>query len=182
MTFSADARQRDGRGRPVLLSPWAPSLLCGILFGWSRRFRTHQPNLHDTLKEGVGEQARENRAQEFCCRKWRWPGVLIACGMMTPQLERPLERDHGFDSQPFCRLAWPFAPSRKSHKPRHVRASSGKPKEADRTPGVKGSSLSGSAASVGEETNLFYSNGQPKPASAKRHELGDQLCRTRRVI
>jgi predicted permease len=154
----------------VLLFTMGVSLLCGILFGLVPALRTSKPNLHDTLKEGGrGASGGKHRAQGvFVVSEMAMALVLlIAAGLMIRSLSALWNVNPGFDSHNVLSFGVAFAPSPKATSPDAVRA---KLREVQSrlasTPGVKAASLSwGALPLAGDDEDLFYLEGQPKPAS-----------------
>src|SRR5438445_2664698 len=155
----------------VLLFTMAVSLLCGILFGLVPALRISRPNLQETLKEGGrGSGGGKHRAQGvFVVAEMALALVLlIAAGLMIRSLSALWSVNPGFDSHNVLSFGVALAPSPKDTSPDAIRA---KLREAQSrlasTPGVKAASLSwGALPLAGDDEDLFYLEGQPKPASA----------------
>jgi len=155
----------------VLLFTMAVSLLCGILFGLVPALRISRPNLQETLKEGGrGSGGGKHRAQGvFVVAEMALALVLlIAAGLMIRSLSALWSVNPGFDSHNVLSFGVALAPSPKDTSPDAIRA---KLREVQSrlasTPGVKAASLSwGALPLAGDDEDLFYLEGQPKPASA----------------
>jgi putative ABC transport system permease protein len=154
----------------VLLFTMGASLLCGILFGLVPALRTSKPNLHDTLKEGGrGASGGKHRAQGvFVVSEMAMALVLlIAAGLMIRSLSALWNVNPGFDSHNVLSFGVALAPSQKATSPDAVRAQLREVQSRlASTPGVKAVSLSWGALPLGgDDEDLFYLEGQPKPAS-----------------
>jgi predicted permease len=154
----------------VLLFTMGASLLCGILFGLVPALRTSKPNLHDTLKEGGrGASGGKHRAQGvFVVSEMAMALVLlIAAGLMIRSLSALWNVNPGFDSHNVLSFGVALAPSTKATSPDAVRAQLREVQNRlASTPGVKAASLSWGALPLGgDDEDLFYLEGQPKPAS-----------------
>jgi len=154
----------------VLLFTMGASLLCGILFGLVPAIRTSKPNLHDTLKEGGrGASGGKHRAQGiFVVSEMAMALVLlIAAGLMIRSLSALWNVNPGFDSRNVLSFGVALAPSTKATSPDAVRAQLREVQSRlASTPGVKAASLSwGALPLAGDDEDLFYLEGQPKPAS-----------------
>jgi len=154
----------------VLLFTMGASLLCGILFGLVPALRTSKPNLHDTLKEGGrGASGGKHRAQGvFVVSEMAMALVLlIAAGLMIRSLSALWNVNPGFDSHNVLSFGVALAPSTKATSPDAVRAQLRElQSRLASTPGVKAASLSWGALPLGgDDEDLFYLEGQPKPAS-----------------
>src|SRR5467141_13260 len=155
----------------VLLFTMGASLLCGILFGLVPALRTSKPNLHDTLKGGGrGSGGGKQRAQgAFVVAEMAMALVLlVAAGLMIRSLNALWNVNPGFDSHNVLSFGVALAPSTKATSPDAVRAQLREVQSRlASTPGVKAASLSWGALPLGgDDEDLFYLEGQPKPASA----------------
>jgi putative ABC transport system permease protein len=154
----------------VLLFTMGASLLCGILFGLVPALRTSKPNLHDMLKEGGrGASGGKHRAQGvFVVSEMAMALVLlIAAGLMIRSLSALWNVNPGFDSHNVLSFGVALAPSTKVTSPDGVRAQLREVhSRLASTPGVKAASLSwGALPLAGDDEDLFYLEGQPKPAN-----------------
>jgi len=154
----------------VLLFTMGASLLCGILFGLVPAFRTSKPNLHDTLKEGGrGAGGGKHRAQGVLVVSEMAMALvlLIAAGLMIRSLSALWNVNPGFDSRNVLSFGVALAPSTKATTPDAVRAQLREVQNRlASTPGVEAASLSwGALPLAGDDEDLFYLEGQPKPAS-----------------
>jgi predicted permease len=154
----------------VLLFTMAVALLCGILFGLTPALRISRPNLQETLKEGGrGSGGTKHRAQGlFVVAEMAMALVLlIAAGLMIRSLSALWSVNPGFDPRNVLSFGVALAPMPRDASPDSVRA---KLRELQSrlasTPGVKSASLSWGATPLGyDDEDLFYLEGQPKPAS-----------------
>jgi len=154
----------------VLLFTMGASLLCGILFGLVPALRTSKPNLHDTLKEaGRGASGGKHRAQGILVVSEMAMALvlLIAAGLMIRSLSALWNVNPGFDSDNVLTFSVALAPSAKATSPDAVRAQLREVQSRlASAPGVKAASLSWGALPLGgDDEDLFYLEGQPKPAS-----------------
>jgi putative ABC transport system permease protein len=155
----------------VLLFTLSVSLLCGILFGLAPALKISRPNLHDTLKEGGrGTSGTRNRAQgAFVVAEMAMALVLlIAAGLMIRSLKNVWSVNPGFDAHNVLSFGISLPPSMNNANADAIRAAlrEAQTKIAS-TQGVTAASLSWAATPLGnDDEDLFWLEGQPKPASA----------------
>jgi predicted permease len=154
----------------VLLFTMAVALFCGILFGLTPALRISRPNLQETLKEGGrGSGGAKYRAQGiFVVVEMAMALVLlIAAGLMIRSLNALWGVNPGFDSHNVLSFGVALAPSPQDASPDSVRATLRQLQSTlASTAGVKAASLSWGAMPLsGDDEDLFYLEGQPKPAS-----------------
>ena len=154
----------------VLLFTMGIVLLCGILFGLAPALRISKPNLQDTLKEGGrGSGGGKHRAQGvFVVVEMAMALVLlIAAGLMIRSLSVLWGVNPGFDAHNVLSFGVALAPSSRDTSPDAVRAQLRElQSKLESAPGVKAASLSWGALPLsGDDEDLFYLEGQPKPAS-----------------
>lgn len=153
----------------VLLFTLLISLACGIFFGLAPAFKSARPNLHDTLKEGGrGGSGLRHRAQGvFVVVETGMALVLlIAAGLMIRSLNALWNVNPGFDSHNVLTFGVAFPPLAQGG-PDAVRMELRQLNDAiAAVPGVTASSLSwGALPMAGDDEDLFWIEGQPKPAS-----------------
>jgi predicted permease len=154
----------------VLLFSMAVALLCGILFGLAPALKISTPDLQETLKEGGrGSGGARHRTQGiFVVAEMAMALVLlIAAGLMIRSLSALWSVNPGFDSHNVLSFGVALAPMPKDTSPDSVRATLRElQSRLASTPGVKSASLSWGAMPLGyDDEDLFYLEGQPKPAS-----------------
>ena len=154
----------------VLFFTTLVALLCGIVFGLVPALKVSKPNLHDTLKEGGrGAGGGKHRAQgAFVVAEMAMALVLlIAAGLMIRSLSALWSVNPGFDSHNLLSFGVSLAPSMKNASPDAIRATLREVQaRLNAAPGVKATSLSWGAVPLAEDDeDLFWLEGQPKPAS-----------------
>ena len=154
----------------VLFFTTGVALLCGIVFGLVPALKVSKPNLHDTLKEGGrGAGGGKHRAQgAFVVAEMAMALVLlIAAGLMIRSLSALWSVNPGFDSHNLLSFGVSLAPSMKNASPDAIRATLREVQaRLNAAPGVKATSLSWGAVPLAEDDeDLFWLEGQPKPAS-----------------
>jgi putative ABC transport system permease protein len=155
----------------VLVFTTGIALVCGILFGLAPALRTSRPNLQGTLKEGGrGSGGGKHRAQGvFVVAEMAMALVLlIAAGLMIRSLSALWGVDPGFDAHNVLTFGVSLPPSMSDASPDAVRATlRAVQAKLESTPGVKAASLSWAAVPLSDDDeDLFWLEGQPKPASA----------------
>ena len=164
-------RQREiGIDARVLMFTAAISLLAGIFFGLAPALRTSRPDLHETLKEGGrGASGTRHRAQgAFVVIEMALALLLlIGAGLMVRTLGRLWSVNPGFDPHNVLTFGLSLPPSMTMASPDAIRAAC---REFDRRvssmPGVQAVSFSWGAVPMnGEDDELFWIEGQPKPAN-----------------
>ncbi|MGB6462447.1 MAG: ABC transporter permease [Candidatus Acidiferrum sp.] len=153
----------------VLIFTLLISLACGIFFGLAPAFKSARSNLHDTLKEGGrGGSGSRHRAQGvFVVVEMGMALVLlIAAGLMIRSLGALWNVSPGFDSHDVLTFGVAFPPLPNAG-PDAVRATLRRLNdELGAVPGVTASSLSWGAMPMdSDDEDLFWIEGQPKPAS-----------------
>jgi predicted permease len=154
----------------VLLFTTGIALLCGILFGLAPALRISKPNLQDTLKEGGrGSSGGKQRAQGvFVVVEMALALVLlIAAGLMIRSLNALWNVNPGFDSHNVMTFGAALPASMKDASPDAIRAALREiQNKVSATPGVQAMSLSwASVPLAGDDEELFWLEGQPKPAT-----------------
>ncbi|HEV2387160.1 MAG TPA: ABC transporter permease [Candidatus Acidoferrales bacterium] len=163
----AEAIGIDGR---VLLATAAVSLLGGILFGLAPALKSSNPDLHEALKEsGRGSSGARHRTQSiFVVAEMAMAIVLlVAAGLMIRSLAALWSVNPGFRPDNVLTFDLSLPPSMAAASPAAIRAWL---RQVDRTllstPGVQAVSLSwGAFPMAGDDEELFWLEGQPKPAS-----------------
>ena len=154
----------------VLLFATAISLITGIVFGLVPAFRASHSGVHSALQESSRSQTgtRQRTQSAFVVMEIATAVVLLAgAGLMIRSLVRLWEVDPGFDPQHVVNFGVSLPPSTWKAKPAVIRSAF---RELDR----KIASISGVEAAsqtweslpmAGDDENLFWLEGQPKPAS-----------------
>ena len=153
----------------VLIFTMGASLLAGILFGLAPALKTSQPRLHETLKEsGRGASGTRHRAQSvFVALEMAMALVLlIGAGLMIRSLTALWSVDPGFHPDHVVTFGLALPPSMMNAQPEAIRNYL---RDLDNrlsaTPGVQAVSQSWGAVPLsGEDDQLFWIDGQPKPA------------------
>jgi predicted permease len=146
------------------------SLACGIFFGLGPALKSARTNLHDTLKEGGrGGSGSRNRAQGvFVAVEMAMALVLlIAAGLMIRSLSALSKVNPGFDPHNVMTFGVALPPSMNNARAAGIRAAL---RQVNRglaaVPGVQAVSLSwGAMPIVSDDEDLFWIEGQPKPAT-----------------
>lgn len=154
----------------VLIFTFGISLLAGILFGLVPALKTSQLDLNKTLKQGGrGLSGTQHRAQTaFVVVEMALALVLLTgAGLMLRSLSHLWSTDPGFDAHNAMSFGLSLPPSMMTAKPEAIRAAI---REFDRKiaslPGVAGVSQTWGATPLGwDDEQLFWLEGQPKPAS-----------------
>ena len=154
----------------VLLFTAGIALLCGVLFGLVPALRISKPNLQDMLKEGArGTGGGKQRAQgAFVVAEMAMALVLlIAAGLMMRSLSALWSVNPGFDSHNVLTFGVSLPSSTRDASPEAIRAAlRGIQDKLRSTPGIKAMSLSWGAVPLAmDDEELFWPEGQPKPAS-----------------
>jgi predicted permease len=161
----------------VLIFTMAVSLLAGILFGLLPALKVSQPNLHDTLKEGGrGASGTRHRTQGiFVVLETALALVLlVGAGLLVRSLVRLWSVDPGFNPQNVLTFGVSLPPSLMKASPDAIRAAF---RDFDARiasiPGVRAvSQVWGSLPMSTDDENLFWFEGQPKPASNSEMSWG----------
>ena len=154
----------------VLLFTLVITLACGIFFGLGPALKSARPNLHDTLKEGGrGGSGSRHRAQGvFVVVEMAMALVLlIAAGLMIRSLSALWNVNPGFDSHNLLTFGVSLPSSMNMAGAPAIRAAlRNVDQELASVPGVESVSLSwGATPILGDDEDLFWIEGQPKPAS-----------------
>jgi predicted permease len=154
----------------VLLFTLVITLACGIFFGLGPALHSARPHLHDTLKEGGrGGSGSRHRAQGvFVVVEMAMALVLlIAAGLMIRSLSALWKVNPGFDSHNLMTFGVALPPTMSKTGPAAIRAALRHVnQELVAVPGVQSVSLSwGATPIVGDDEDLFWIEGQPKPTS-----------------
>jgi predicted permease len=154
----------------VLLFAAAVVLVCAILFGVTPALRVSRPELQNTLKEGVrGTTAEKQRVRRlFVVAEVSMALVLlIAAGLMIRSLSALWHVNPGFDAHNLLTFGVSLPPSLRDAKPDAIRAALRNIQSAVASaPGVASVSLSwGSMPLNGDDEDVFWMEGEPKPAS-----------------
>jgi predicted permease len=161
----------------VLIFTMAMSLVAGILFGMVPALKVSQPNLHGKLKEGGrGASGARHRAQGvFVVVETALALVLlVGAGLMTRSLVRIWNVDPGFNPKNVLSFGVSLPPSLMKAGPDTIRAAF---REFDARmasiPGVRAVSQSWGSFPMGsDDENLFWFEGQSKPASNSEMSWG----------
>jgi predicted permease len=145
------------------------SVLAGVLFGLAPAWRAARPDLHDTLKEGGrGIGAGRHRAQAaFVVAETALAVILlVGAGLMVRTLARLWNTDPGFRAENVLTFGVNL-PSSRGRSADAIRATERQLHDAiAHAPGVAAASLSwGSFPMNGDDEDVFWLEGQPKPAS-----------------
>jgi len=156
----------------VLIFTGVISILAGILFGLAPALRSSRYNLQETLKEGGrGTSSARHRAQGvFVVIEMAMALVLlVGAGLMIRSLMRLWSVDPGFDPHHVLTFSVALPPSanglsadsaRSTYRELHDKLAS--------VPGIQAVSLSGGALPMlGDDEELFWIEGQPRPANDK---------------
>ncbi len=154
----------------VLIFTMALSLAVGVLFGLAPSFRAAQANLQASLKDGArgASGARHQTQSVFVVTEMALALVLlIGAGLMIRSLSRLWNVDPGFNPRNVLSFGISLPPSMMTATPEATRAAF---RELDRklaaTPGVQAISLTwGAVPMSGDDEQLFWVDGQPKPAT-----------------
>ena len=154
----------------VLIFTAGISLLAGMLFGLAPALKTRAPELHKTLKEGGrGTSSTRHRAQSvFVVVEMAMTLVLlIGAGLMIRTMAHLWTVNPGFNPENLLTFNVSLPPSMMSASPDAVRAAV---RDLDAkitsTPGVQAISETWGAVPLGfDDENVFWLDGQPKPAS-----------------
>jgi predicted permease len=146
------------------------SLLAGVLFGLTPALKTSQPDLHETLKQGGrGASGTRHRMQSvFVVSEMALALVLlIGAGLTIRSLLKLWSVDPGFNARNVLTFGLALPPSVVHAKPDAIRAAF---RDFDdklaAVPGIEAVSQSWGALPLsGDDEQLFWLEGQPKPAN-----------------
>ena len=162
--------EQVGLDAHVLIFSAGISLLVGILFGLTPALRTSRTDLHETLKQG-GRGASGTRRQTqsvFVVAETALALVLlIGAGLTVRSLAKLWSVDPGFNSHHVLTFGLSLPPSMMGAKPDAIRAAF---REFDdklaSVPGIQAVSQAWGAVPLsGDDEQLFWIEGQPKPAN-----------------
>jgi predicted permease len=154
----------------VLIFTAGLSLLAGVLFGLSPALKTSQPDLQETLKQGGrGASGARHRMQSvFVVAEMSLALVLlIGAGLTIRSLAKLWSVDPGFNTHNVLTFGLSLPPSMAHAKADALRAAF---REFDdklaAVPGIEAVSQTWGALPLsGDDENLFWLDGQPKPAN-----------------
>jgi predicted permease len=154
----------------VLFFTVSLSLLVGVLFGLTPALKTSQPDLHETLKQGGrGASGTRHRAQGvFVVVEMALALVLLTgAGLTIRSLTKLWNVDPGFSPHNVMTFGLSLLPSMMNASPDAIRAAF---REFDdklaSAPGVQAVSQTWGAVPLsGDDEQLFWLEGQPKPSS-----------------
>ena len=154
----------------VLIFTAGLSLLAGVLFGLTPALKTSQPDLHETLKQGGrGASGTRHRMQSvFVVSEMALALVLlIGAGLTIRSLLKLWSVDPGFNARNVLTFGLALPPSVVHAKPDAIRAAF---RDFDdklaAVPGIEAVSQSWGALPLsGDDEQLFWLEGQPKPAN-----------------
>jgi predicted permease len=154
----------------VLLFTAGISLLVGVLFGLTPALKTSQPDLHETLKQGGrGASGTRHRAQGvFVVVEMALALVLlVGAGLTIRSLVKLWNVDPGFSPHNVLTFGLSLPPSMIHASPDAIRAAFHDVDEKlAAVPGVAAVSQTWGAIPLsGDDEQLFWLEGQPKPAN-----------------
>ena len=146
------------------------SLLAGVFFGLTPALKTSQPDLHGTLKQGGrGASGTRHRTQSvFVVVEMALRAVLlIGAGLTIRSLTKLWSVDPGFRPNNVLTFGISLPPSTLKAKPEAIRSAF---RDLDEKlaaiPGVQAVSQTWGAIPLsGDDEQLFWLEGQPKPAN-----------------
>src|SRR3984957_3525301 len=162
--------EQVGLDTHVLIFTAGISLLAGILFGVTPALKTSQPDLHETLKQGGrGASGTRHRTQNvFVVVEMALALVLLTgAGLTIRSLAKLWSVDPGFNPHNVLTFGFSLPPSMMGAKPDAIRTAF---REFDdkmaAVPGVQAVSQTWGAIPLsGDDEQLFWLDGQPKPAN-----------------
>ncbi len=154
----------------VLIFTAAVSLLAGILFGLVPALKTSKPRLNKIMNESGrgGSGTRHSAHGIYVVAEMALALVLlIGAGLMLRSLAALWNVNPGFDPKNVMTFSMSLPPSMRSAKPEAVLAALRQVDDGVRSiPGVTAAALSsGSFPLVGDDEQLFWMDGQPKPSN-----------------
>ncbi|MGA8432045.1 MAG: ABC transporter permease [Candidatus Sulfotelmatobacter sp.] len=162
--------EQVGLDAHVLIFTAGISLLAGILFGLAPALKTSQPDLHETLKQGGrGASGTRHLTQNiFVVVEMALALVLLTgAGLTIRSLAKLWSVDPGFNPHNVLTFGFSLPPSMMGAKPDAIRAAF---REFDdkmaSVPGIQAVSQTWGAIPLsGDDEQLFWLDGQPKPAN-----------------
>jgi predicted permease len=162
--------EQVGLDARVLLFTAGLSLLAGVLFGLTPALKTSQPDLQETLKQGGrgGGGARHRMQSVFVVSEMSLALVLlIGAGLTIRSLAKLWSVDPGFNSHNVLTFGLSLPPSMAHAKADAIRAAFRE--FDDKLAAVAGieavSQTWGAVPLSGDDEQLFWLEGQPKPAN-----------------
>jgi predicted permease len=154
----------------VLLFTAGVSLLAGIVFGLAPALKTSKPRLHEIMKEGGRGGSGERHAVHgiYVVAEMALALVLlIGAGLMLRSMAALWNLNPGFNPKNMLTFSVSLPPSMLNANDDAVRAALRQIDETVKSiPGVSASSLtSGSFPLVGDDEQVFWMDGQPKPSN-----------------
>jgi len=154
----------------VLIFTAAVSLLAGISFGLVPALKTSKPRLHEIMKEGGrgGAGTRHSVHGVYVVAEMALALVLlIGAGLMLRSLGALWNVNPGFDPKNVTTFSTSLPPSMQTAKPEAILAALRQIDDGLKSiPGVTAVSLtSGAFPLVGDDEQLFWMDGQPKPSN-----------------
>jgi predicted permease len=154
----------------VLIFTAGISLLAGILFGLTPALKASQPDLHEKLKQGGrGASGTRHRTQDiFVVSEMALAVVLlIGAGLTIRSLIGLWSIDPGFNPNNVLTFGLSLPPSLINAKPDAIRAAFHEfDAKVSSIPGVRAVSQTwGAVPFSGDDEQLFWLEGQPKPAN-----------------
>jgi len=152
----------------VLLFAFGVSILAGVLFGLAPAWKTANPDLHGTLKEGGrgGSGVRHGAQAIFVAVELALAVVLlIGAGLTLRSLGRLWSVNPGFDPHNVLTFDLALPPSEAKETPDQVRAMVHQlPDTVASIPGVEAASLTDAAEPMqDDDEEAFWIEGRPKP-------------------
>ncbi len=154
----------------VLIFTAGISLLAGVFFGLMPALKTSQPDLHETLKQGGrGTSGTRQRMQSvFVVAEIALALVLlIGAGLTIRSLAKLWGVDPGFNAHNVLTFGLSLPPTMMHAKPDAIRAAFRAFDERfAAAPGIRAVSQTwGAIPFSGDDEQLFWIEGQPKPAN-----------------
>ncbi len=154
----------------VLIFTAAVSLLAGIFFGLTPALKTSKPRLHEIMKEGGrgGSGTRHTAHGIYVVVEMALALVLlIGAGLMLRSLAALWNLNPGFNPKNVTTFAMSLPPSMRNAKPDAVLAALRQIDDGLKSiPGVTAVALtSGAFPLLGDDEQLFWMDGQPKPSN-----------------
>jgi predicted permease len=162
--------EQVGLDAHVLIFTVGISLLAGVLFGLTPALKTSQPDLHETLKQGGrGAGGTRHRMQSvFVVAEMALALVLlIGAGLTIRSLVKLWSVDPGFNPHNVLTFGLSLPPSLMQAKPDAIRAAFHEfDDRLTSVPGIQAVSQTWGAVPLsGDDEQLFWLEGQPKPAN-----------------